>query len=83
VRTHPVDTLLEQHCYKSAVGLLQLVRFYVCADVTTAIAIVTLAYTCKNLTSRSKSDKPSTSCVRTGTACPKLSTSLEQAVNNL
>jgi hypothetical protein len=23
VRTHPVDKLLEQHCYKSAVGLLQ------------------------------------------------------------
>jgi hypothetical protein len=30
VRTHPVDKLLEQHCYKSAAGLLQLVRFYVC-----------------------------------------------------
>jgi hypothetical protein len=29
VRTHPVDKLLEQHCYKSAAGLLQLVRFYV------------------------------------------------------
>jgi hypothetical protein len=28
VRTHPVDKLLEQHCYKSAAGLLQLVRFY-------------------------------------------------------
>ena len=27
---HPVDKLLEQHCYKSAAGLLQLVRFYVC-----------------------------------------------------
>jgi hypothetical protein len=27
VRTHPVDKLLEQHCYKSAAGLLQLVRF--------------------------------------------------------
>ena len=26
---HPVDKLLEQHCYKSAAGLLQLVRFYV------------------------------------------------------
>jgi hypothetical protein len=39
-------------------------------------------YTRKNLTSCSKSvNKPSTSCVRT--ACPKLSTSLEQAVNNL
>ena len=30
MRTHPVEKLLEQHCYKSAVGLLQLVRFYVC-----------------------------------------------------
>jgi hypothetical protein len=33
--THPVDKLLEQHCYKSAVGLLQLVklvRFYVPTD---------------------------------------------------
>jgi hypothetical protein len=26
-----VDKLLEQYCYKSAVGLLQLVRFYVCS----------------------------------------------------
>ena len=25
MRTHPVDKLLEQHCYKSAAGLLQLV----------------------------------------------------------
>jgi hypothetical protein len=36
VRTHPVDKLLEQHCYKSeAAGLLQLVtlvRFYVCSS---------------------------------------------------
>jgi cobyrinic acid a,c-diamide synthase len=39
-------------------------------------------YTHKNRTSCSKSaNKPSTSCVRT--ACPELSTSLEQAVNNL
>jgi hypothetical protein len=30
VRTHPVDKLLEQHSYKSAAGLLQRVRFYVC-----------------------------------------------------
>ena len=29
VRTHPVDKLLEQNCYKSAASLLQLVRFYV------------------------------------------------------
>jgi hypothetical protein len=28
VRTHPVDKLLEQHCYKSAAGLLQIVRCY-------------------------------------------------------
>jgi hypothetical protein len=27
VQTHPDDKLLEQHCYKSAAGLLQLVRF--------------------------------------------------------
>jgi hypothetical protein len=39
-------------------------------------------YTRKNLASCSKSaNKPSTSCVRT--ACPKLLTSMEQAVNNL
>ena len=30
MRTHPVDKLLVQHCCKSAAGLLQLVRFYVC-----------------------------------------------------
>ena len=41
-----------------------------------------VVYTRKNLTSCSKStNKPSTSCVRT--ACPKLSTGLEQFVNNL
>jgi hypothetical protein len=28
----PVDKLLAQHCYKSASGLLQLVRFYVCTS---------------------------------------------------
>ena len=30
MRTHPVDKLLERHCYKSVAGLLQLARFYVC-----------------------------------------------------
>jgi hypothetical protein len=30
VRKHPVDKLLEQHCYKFAAGLLQLVRFFMC-----------------------------------------------------
>jgi hypothetical protein len=35
VRTHPVDKLLEQHCYKSAAGLLQLVDFYVCSCIYT------------------------------------------------
>jgi hypothetical protein len=77
VRTHPVDKLLEQHCFKSATGLLQLVRFYV--------VYATELYTRKNLTSCNKFvNKPSTSCFRT--ACHKLSTSLEQAVticNNL
>ena len=33
MRTHRVDKLLEQHCYKSAAGLLQLVRFYMCSRV--------------------------------------------------
>ena len=33
MRTHPVDKLLEQHCYESAAGLLQLVRFYACSHV--------------------------------------------------
>jgi hypothetical protein len=33
VRTHPIDKLLEQHCYKSAAGLLQLVCFYVCTRI--------------------------------------------------
>ena len=43
---------------------------------------ITNQITYKNLTACSKSaNKPSTSCVRT--ACYKLSTSLEQAVNNL
>jgi hypothetical protein len=32
VRTYPVDKLLEQHCYKSAAGLLQRVCFYVCEN---------------------------------------------------
>ena len=44
--------------------------------------LLTPTCTRKNLGSCSKSaNKPSTGCVRT--ACPKLSTSLEQAVNNL
>jgi hypothetical protein len=50
-------------------NLLQDVRFF-------------FVYKRKYLASCSKSaNKPSTSCVRT--ACPKLSTSLEQSVNNL
>ena len=35
MRTHPVDKLLEQHRNKSAAGLLQLVRFYVCTTQAT------------------------------------------------
>ena len=30
VRTHPVEKLLMQTCYKSATGLLEAVCFYVC-----------------------------------------------------
>ena len=46
------------------------------------LMVISLGYTHKNLTTCSNSaNKPSTSCVRT--ACYKLSTSLEQAVNNL
>ena len=41
----------------------------------------TRIYTRKNLTCGRFVNKPSTSCLRT--ACHKLSTSLEQAVNNL
>ena len=46
VRTHPVDKLLEQHCYKSAAGLLQLVRFYVC---TTRVKTHKLLQICKQV----------------------------------
>ena len=35
VRTHHGDKLLEQHCYKFAAGLLQLVRFYACTQQNT------------------------------------------------
>ena len=41
MRTHSVDKLLEQHCYKSAAGLLQLVRFYVRIHKTTYPEILT------------------------------------------
>jgi hypothetical protein len=37
VRTHPVDKLLDQHCYTSAAGLLQLVRFYVCTQMSSML----------------------------------------------
>ena len=38
MRTHAVDKLLEQHCYKSAAGLSQLVRFCVCKSKTLAVS---------------------------------------------
>ena len=40
VRTHVVDKLLEQHCYKSAAGLLQLVRFCVCICIPTNASLL-------------------------------------------
>ena len=70
MRTHPVAKLLEQHCHKSAAGLLQLVRFYAAS------------YTRKNAQVCYKSVyKLLTRCIRT--ACHKLSTGLEQLVDNL
>jgi uncharacterized membrane protein YcfT len=41
MRTHAVDKLLEQHCYKSAAGLLQLARFYVCMLMSYQVAVPT------------------------------------------
>jgi hypothetical protein len=80
VGIHPVDKLLEQHCYKSAAGSLQLVpcynlkfRPYKMAFKNEQTSLQTSCYKSVH--------KMSTSCVHT--ACPKLSTSLEQAVNNL
>ena len=63
------------------VPLDQTGKYYI---IRTDLTVAHLAkhYTRKNLTTCSKSaNKPLTSCVRT--ACYKLSTSLEQAVNNL
>ena len=34
VRAYPVNKLLKQTCYKSAAGLLQVVRFYVCTSIS-------------------------------------------------
>ena len=44
MRTHPVDKLLEQHCYKSAASLLQLVRFYVCTSYASASFLIGPAF---------------------------------------
>jgi hypothetical protein len=94
VRTHPVDKLLEQHCYKSAAGLLQLVRFLRVYTRTNAQVVTGLQTSCYKSV-----HKLSTSCFCT--ACcqqvvfaqavdkscyclfPVVVTSLEQAVNNL
>ena len=60
---------------------LMTARQQACSRLAATCTFLTV-YTRKNLTTCSKSaNKPSTSCVRT--ACYKLSTSLEQAVNNL
>ena len=39
MRTHPVDKLLGQHCFKSAADLLTLVRFHVCITSETSLGI--------------------------------------------
>jgi hypothetical protein len=75
VRTHPVNKLLEQHCYKFAAGLLQLVRFYVCtrARVKTHKSANKLLQIC----SQAVNTLPSHYLF------PVVVTSLEQAVNIL
>ena len=45
VRRHLVDKLLVQTCYKSAAGLLQLVRFYVCTFRRQYVQLVMCVYT--------------------------------------
>ena len=46
MRTHPVHKLLEQHCYKSAAGLLQLVRFCVYIHWTSTFEICMFFVSC-------------------------------------
>jgi hypothetical protein len=82
-KNRQVITDLQTSCYHLVI-MLTMVTDLLQVVPTRLIQAVSnqLLYKRKNLTSCSKSaNKPSTSCVRT--ACPKLSTSLEQAVNNL
>jgi hypothetical protein len=72
VRTHPVEKLLEQHCYKAAAGLLQLARLYTRKNAQVVTGLQTSCYKSVH--------KLSTSCLR---LFPVVGTSLEQAVNNL
>ena len=73
MRTHPVDKFLGQHCYKSAAGLLQYLRFYVCSTHETGAQVVTSLQVCSQAV-----DNLCWHCL-----FPVAVTSLEQAVNNL
>ena len=78
MRIHFVDKLLEQHCYKSAASLLQLVRFYMC---TTHVKTKTSCYRSANKLLQICSQAVDKLCPHY--LFPVLVTSLEQAVNNL
>ena len=74
------EHILLTSCWNSIATSLLQVCYNLC--VFTCVSHKYLNYSRKNFTCCSKStNKPSTSCVRT--ACPKLSTSSEQAVDNL
>jgi uncharacterized membrane protein len=81
VRTHPVDKLLEHHCYKSAAGLLQLVRFYVCV-----VQTQTTASYCRIPLTLVEIHKLLQICSQAADKLclfPVVVTSLDQAANNL
>ena len=42
MRAHPVNKLLQQTCYKSAAGLLQVVCFYVCTMCAVSVCAVSV-----------------------------------------
>jgi hypothetical protein len=94
VRTHPVHKLLEQHCYKSAAGLLRLVPVYACilAILHDVPESVRFSFGSDNMTIRSLISRQMSSLQICSQAVDMLCshclflvvvTSLEQAVNNL
>jgi hypothetical protein len=82
-RSRPLEKIKNMFPYDMEFGLTkQADQLGTCKKNSSKVTVLHGAYTRKNLTSCSKSaNKPPTSCVPT--TCPKLSTSLEQAVNIL